>query len=203
MEDLKPVIAKNIAELRLANNMTQFDLAEKLNYSDKSVSKWERGESVPDISVLKEIADLFLVPIDYLVTLEHPEKAQAAVDVQKDKRKQRNRGLITGISILLAWLIATTIFVIIDVSVKNATLHWLTFIYAVPVSMIIWLVFNSIWFNHKTNYLIVSLLMWSFIASLFFTFLLVGFNLWRLFYLGIPGQVIILMWSRIAFKPKK
>ena len=52
MEDIKSIVAKNITELRLLNNMTQMELAEKLNYSDKTISKWERAESTPDISVL-------------------------------------------------------------------------------------------------------------------------------------------------------
>ena len=49
MEDIKND-AKNITELRILNNMTQMELAEKLNYSDKTISKWERAESSPDIS---------------------------------------------------------------------------------------------------------------------------------------------------------
>ena len=61
MEDLREIIAKNIADLRREQNLTQAELAARLNYSDKAVSKWERGESMPDITVLKEIADLFSV----------------------------------------------------------------------------------------------------------------------------------------------
>ena len=45
MDDIKNIVAKNITELRLLNNMTQMELAEKINYSDKTVSKWERGVS--------------------------------------------------------------------------------------------------------------------------------------------------------------
>ncbi len=71
MQDLKPIIAKNIAELRKAASMTQIELATRLNYSDKAVSKWERGESIPDVGVLKEIADLFEVRVDYLLTEDH------------------------------------------------------------------------------------------------------------------------------------
>ena len=59
MQDIKPIIAKNITILRQNAKMTQSELAEKLNYSDKAISKWERGESIPDITVLKALADLF------------------------------------------------------------------------------------------------------------------------------------------------
>ena len=71
MTDIKQIIAKNISALRQDKELTQIELAEKLNYSDKAVSKWERGESLPDIGVLTQIADLFEVPLDYLVRREH------------------------------------------------------------------------------------------------------------------------------------
>ena len=75
MDDIKSIVAKNITELRILNNMTQLELAEKLNYSDKAISKWERGESTPDISVLVMIADIFGVSLDYLVKSENIDKA--------------------------------------------------------------------------------------------------------------------------------
>ena len=86
--------------------MTQLDLAEKLHYSDKAVSKWERGESVPEIGTLTAIADLFGVPLDYLVRSEHEEPA-AAVEQQPaapvPDHKKKNRALIAGMSVLLVW----------------------------------------------------------------------------------------------------
>lgn len=195
MEDLKIVISNNISELRKAHGYTQFELAEKLNYSDKSVSKWERGDSVPDVAVLKEIADLFGVSLDYMVESEHKIKNEPK---QKIKDKIHNHGFITGICILLVWLVATVVYVMIDITTKNVTGHWLAFVYAIPVSMIVWLVFNSIWFNRRRNFAIVSLLMWSILISLFVTFF--QFNIWKIFVSGIPGQIIILLWSRIKLK---
>ncbi len=199
MNDLKQIIAKNIADLRISEKMTQLDLAEKLNYSDKAISKWERGESIPDIAVLKEIADLFEVSLDYLVEAEHPVKP---VNSAKKKTRFQNHAFITGISIILVWLISTLIFVVIDLAhVTNK--HWLSFIFAIPASMIVWLVFNSIWFNHRRNFLIVSLLMWSVLLAFFIAFVTFGFSVWQVLFLGIPGQVIILLWSRIRRSPQK
>lgn len=194
LQALKDVIAANIVLLRRDANMTQLELAEKLNYSDKAVSKWERGESIPDITVLKQIADLFQVSLDFLVQEEHPVKHEGK---QTLRQRIRNHGFITGICVLLVWLIATLVFVILDISMRNPTRHWLSFVYAVPVSMIVWLVFNSIWFKPHRNFLIVSLLMWSILISLYLSFLVFSSNLWQLFVLGIPGQFIILMWSRV------
>ena len=195
MEDLKTVIANNICELRKIHGLTQFELAEKLNYSDKSVSKWERGDSIPDVTVLKEIADLFGVSLDYMVEAEHKIKNEPK---QKLKDKIQNHGFITGICIILVWLIATIIYIMIDIITKNIYFHWLSFVYAIPVSMIVWLVFNSIWFNRRRNFLIISLLMWSVLISLFVTFF--SFNIWKIFVSGILGQIIILLWSKIKSK---
>lgn len=203
MEDIKPIIAKNIADLRLSSGMTQIELAEKLNYSDKAVSKWERADSIPDIAVLKRIADLFGVTLDYLVTKEH-EQEQCNTKQDK-KRVVHNHGFITGISVLLVWLVAMMIFVVIESVFKNLSyqpdtvfpLHLLSFVYAVPLSMIVWLVFNSIWFSSRRNFLIISILMWSAIAAIYLTLLPFGINVWLIFLLGIPGQLIVLMWSKI------
>jgi len=68
MDELKIVFASNLIKLRTRAGMTQAELGEKLHYSDKSVSKWERGESVPDAYVLKCIAELFGVSVDYLIS---------------------------------------------------------------------------------------------------------------------------------------
>lgn len=200
MQELKFIIAKNITELRKQYSLTQFELAQKLNYSDKAVSKWERGEATPDIAVLKEIADLFSVSLDYLVEEVHQKVPEQRLVT---KLKLHNRSVITAISILLVWMVATFAFVTTDIVIENIRAHWLAFVYAVPISMVVWLVFNSIWFKKHRNFLIISLLVWSAIASFYITVLLFGNNLWQVFMLGIPAQIIILMWSLIKNKNLK
>ena len=198
MEDLKLIIADNIANLRKKSNYTQLELAEKLNYSDKSISKWERGESIPDVAVLKEIADLFGVTLDYMVQKEHQKVAETRPE---KSHKIYNRGFITGMSIILVWLLATATFVLLDIFTESSMVYLLSFLYAVPISMVVWLVMNTIWFNRRRNFLIISLLMWSVLLALYLTFL--PFNLWKIFVLGIPGQIIIIMWSRLHLRKKK
>ncbi len=196
MKDLKPIIAKNITDLRVAAGMTQIELAEKLCYTDKAVSKWERGESVPDIAVLLRVAELFDVTLDYLVH-EH-EAVKPVSELGRDKF--RNRSLITAISVALVWLVATAVYVLTDITAVPYSFRWLSFVWAVPVSTIVWLVLNSIWFNKKINYIIISVLVWSALASIYLTLLVLGidmFNIWILFILGIPSQIIILLWSGI------
>ena len=200
-EQLKSIIAGNIADLRRAHKMTQLDLAEKLNYTDKAISKWERGESIPDVLVLKSIADLFGVTVDYLLEEVHVEPVREnTLDAAEEKRHHsiRARGFVTGMSVLLVWLVATVVFVIFDMVPEGVTAHWIIFVYAVPASMILWLVMNSIWFNRRRNYLIISLLMWAVLASVYISvWQFAMYNAWIIFMLGIPGQAIIVMWSRL------
>ena len=201
-EDLKAIIAENIVQLRRKNEMTQVDLAEKLNYSDKAVSKWERGESVPDISVLKSIADLFGVTVDYLITSEHSvgDLDGVAESSEAQKKRKRTHVMVTGMSILLVWLIALMIFVPIDIATADVYGHWLVFAFAVPISMLVWLIFNAMWFDCRMNYLIISLMVWTLIAATYLAVLASGYNIWKLYLLGIPGQLIIALWSKIGKK---
>lgn len=204
-ESIKAVIAANIIELRRKHNMTQLDLAEQLNYTDKAISKWERGESLPDITVLKTIADIFGVTVDYLLQESHetpPPPPQT--DTQDRARAIRARGFITGMSVLLVWLAATVLFIILDMIPLPIYGHWLVFLCAVPVSCIVWLVLNSVWFNRRRNYFIISLLMWSALTLAYLIVLCYAdYHIWQVFLLGIPGQAIIIMWSNINRKGRK
>jgi len=196
VDEIKNIIAKNISELRLAKGMTQIELAEELNYSDKAVSKWERAESIPDISVLMRIAELFEVSLDYLVRADHNDKKDTVR--YKSVQVRKNHGFITGISILLIWLIATFVYMIIDVAVVGVIHNWLTFIYAVPITMVVWLIFNAVWFSPKKNFLIISALMWTALVSIYLSLLLLlNVNMYLIFTLGVPGQIIIILWSKL------
>ena len=200
MQELKFIIAKNIQKLRQEKGMTQLELAEKLNYSDKTVSKWERGESLPDIVVLKNIADIFEVTLDYLVEAEHEGKP--VTREMMDRNYRRNCYIITGTSIFIVALMATLIFVILAMIFPGTSYPWLCYAYAIPSALIVWLVFNSIWFNPRRNFLIVSLLVWSLLLALYLTFSMMGFHIWPIFLVGIPAQLIIWMWSKLKNKMK-
>lgn len=199
MNDVKSTVAKNIAELRQANNMTQLELAEKINYSDKAISKWERGESSPDISVLVDIAAVFGVTVDYLVTAEHTEAP--VIDSEVPKR-QYNRKPIAYIAESVAWLVAIVAFILTTLIVKGMTFQFLYFVYALPVVLIVKLVFNSVWFNPRNNYCIISVLMWSILAAVHITCLYFGVDVALIYLLGVAGQIVIILWSLIS-KPKK
>lgn len=198
MEDTKSIVAKNISELRLLNNMTQIELGERLNYSDKTISKWERGESSPDISVLVEIADLFGVSLDYLVRAENLDRT---VKENKISQTRYNRKVIAYISESIVWFAVILAFILTSLITSEATFQWLYFVYALPVALIIKLVFNSIWFNPRNNYFIISALVWSILAAIHITFLYFKINVALIYLLGIVAQITIILWSFLK-KPK-
>lgn len=201
MSDLREIIAKNICDLRVNSGMTQSKLAEELNYSDKAISKWERAESIPDVVVLKELADLFGVSVDYLLAAEH--EAPLA-DKASDTTLGRNRFIVSALAAMLVWLIATYMFIQMNISFPSAALPaWVMFIYALPISSVVVLVFNSIWGRRRFNYLIISVMVWSLILSVYLTALTVGLgNFWMMFFLGVPAQIIIILWSGLSVRKK-
>ena len=199
MNDIKSIVAKNISELRQSNNMTQLELAEKINYSDKAISKWERAESSPDISVLVDIATVFGVTVDYLIKADHTE---APVKESEAPKRQYNRKPIAYIAESGAWLVAIVAFIITPMIVKGMTFQFLYFVYALPIVLIVKLVFNSIWFNPRNNYYIISVMMWSILAAVHITCLYFGLNVALIYLLGVAGQIVIVLWSLIC-KPKK
>lgn len=200
MKDVKNIVAKNITELRLLNNMTQLELAEKLNYSDKTISKWERAESSPDISVLVEIAELFGVSLDYLVKDKNVEEA---VKENKQKETKYNRKVICYIAESAVWLVVIFAFIITSLITNKATFQWLYFVYTVPVVLIIRLVFNSIWFNPRNNYFIISAFIWSVLAAIHITFLHFKINVALIYLLGVAGQIVVILCAFIKKPTKK
>ena len=198
MEDIKSNVAKNITELRILNNMTQMELGERLNYSDKTISKWERAESSPDLSALVEMADLFGVTLDYLVKSENIEEA---VVERKTKEASFNRRAVSYIAEGGGWIVAIFAFIVTTLITNQMTFQWLYFVYALPVVLIVKLIFNSIWFNPRHNYLIISALMWSIFVAIHITFLYFKVNVSLIYLLGVAGQIVIMLCSYIN-KPK-
>lgn len=202
-ENLKSRIGVNIALQRKRLGMTQLELAEKLNYSDKAVSKWERGESVPDVLTLVQLADLFEIPVNQL--LEDPnalpgnpgklEKAMTQVSEKALKRKA-NKNVILGLSSTLVWFIALLVFVFI--SSFDLPDSWIAFFYAVPVNAIVLLSLRSAWRDYRWNRILVSIIVWGTLISLYTTFLVfLNFNMWKIFLLGIPGEIAVFLWFRL------
>lgn len=191
MKELKDIIAENICALRTERKMTQSELAVKLNYTDKSVSKWEHGDVTPSIEVLKNIAEIFDVSIDYLTT----EKPDEIFDRKySSKVNNPNKIIITLLAVSMVWIIATIVFVYAIIFTQ--TTYWQIFIAAVPLSTIVLIVFNGIWGKRKFVFILVSILTWSILATIYFQ--LINYNLWALFIIGAPLQIATILWSQLT-----
>lgn len=194
MDEIKNNLSKNIIKLRKEKKLTQLELANALNYSDKSVSKWENGDTIPDIEVIKRLADFFNVSVDSLIG--NPE---SLTQKQADTTNlPKNKLIITLLSIICVWIVSTLIFVMLKIFLK--TDYWLCFIWAIPVSFIVLIVFNGIWGKRKFSIFITSGLMWTIILSIYLQ--LLKFNLWVLFLIGIPLEIGIILWSRLNMYKK-
>lgn len=189
MEELKEVVAKNLIYYRKLANLTQAELAEKLCYSDKSVSKWERGESLPDVVVLKEVADLYNISVDTL--LSDNEKKKKSVKDLLPLLKQKH-SLITLMAIFLVWIAATIVFACIGMIIPDVQNAWLSFIYALPVSFVVSLVFTEIWGNNLSRAIALSGLVWTLALALYLS--INATQIWLVFIIPIPIQVLIITW---------
>jgi len=189
MNDLKQIIASNIIKLRKEKKLTQIEFAQMLNYSDKAISKWERAESIPDIIILKQISDLFGVTVDYFLK-EHLENEKLII---KEKKTRINKTSLTLLATSPIWIIATLIFSFILIF-TNKFIYYVFYI-SIPLSILIFLIFNSIWGNRRNNYFIVSCLVWSILLCIYLSF--IKFNIWEIFLIGIPAQITIILWSTL------
>ena len=209
IDKLKLQIGTNISLYRKKAGLTQAGLAEKLNYSDKAVSKWERGESIPDVLTLLQLADLFDVKVDDLLSDPNrlPETTGAVVGkmekaVEKTLKRKADKKSILGLSSLLVWFVALLSFVV--VSSLGIEKSWIAFIYAIPADAIVRLSLLSAWQDFRWNKTLISAMVWGVLLSLYLSLLLFAqVNIWKLFLLGVPGQIAVLLWFRMFRKPKE
>ena len=187
MENSNKIIGENIAKYRRAFDMTQLDLAEKLNYSDKAVSKWERGDAVPDVSVLMNIADLFGVTLNDLC-YEHLTTENTKIK----QHKKTKHFYITMLSVGLCWLIATITFTLLLIFAPSVPKKWLAFIFALPVSAIVALILNSLWGKEFWNWTFVSIIIWGTLLSICLS--VDSNNINWLYLIGAPLEVLTIIW---------
>lgn len=181
---MKATFAANLTKLRNAASMTQLELAERLNFSDKAVSKWERAESMPDVYTVKQLADLFQVSVDDLLTPSEEWKKPVIKGVL-DKKHRITGGLITLVVLVSIVAVALLVFVIL----------WLAglpdprvFVYMLPAVFITWLVLNSTMLDGKHNRYITMGLVFSVVAVVYAA--LISLNPWQLFLFAIPAEAV-------------
>ena len=201
MEDIKTTIARQIATLRTQSGWTQLELAEKLHYSDKAVSKWERGESIPDAYVLLKLSEIFGVTVDYLL------KDHEGEPPPKVSKSRTNHASVSALSIIAVW----TVFAIAYITVYLAA-HFsypLFFMYATIVSLLMLIIFNSVWGRRSLNIIFVSAFVLSLLLAIYLILLPLG-NFWQINLLMLPALLIVICCFKLRikrvseiFKPKK
>jgi len=180
---LRQTIANNLLYYRKKANLTQLEIAEKLNYSDKSISKWERAEGVPDVYILCQLAEFYKINVSNLIS-DSPKKQKPNYN--------RNKDIISFLSAGIVWLVAVLVFVALGLLVPTLNKTWLAYIYAIPLSSIVLFVFNRLWRRHFVCFILVSFLIWGVILSIYLSFSFE--NIWLIFFIGIPLQTMTILW---------
>ncbi len=190
MDELKSILARNLVRCRKAAGLTQLQVAEKLNYSDKAVSKWERGEGLPDLSVLVALSEIYGVSLDYLVR-EHGEE-------KPPRKKVRGRLVWVLCSCALVWVIATGIYTLLSILGVEGDL-WLAFAVAAPVTCVLLVVFAAVWGGRYHVFAAVSGLIWSVSLVIFLSWH--AERVWLVFVAAAPLQLLAVFW--FILRPKK
>ena len=197
LSELKLISASNIIKLRTGAGLTQAELGEKLNYSDKTISKWERGEAIPDAYVLTQMAEIFGVTVDYLLSShdawESPEQQES-----RQEETGYSVNMIIAISVLGVWTMALTIFVLLwlfDI------ILWETFVVALPVSILTYMVLICVFRRRRHLQFVIAAFVLSLFILLYFT--LPMQKPWQLFLIAIPAEIIVFLSCNIRRRPRK
>ncbi len=219
-EELRSRIGNNIARLRKDRGLTQAELAERINYSDKAVSKWERGESTPDVLTLMNLAEQLGADLNTLTgasdaagnrTEPEPVPEPPVRSGEKQTTSQRieeltvrykaDKGVIQKLSSILVWVVALFVYMVLDAfRVRHL---WMVFVVAIPANAIVLLSLRSAWKLYGWNRILISVIMWSCLLIIYLLlWLCCQVNVWRILPMGLLGQTAILLWFKM-FRPIK
>lgn len=197
MDDVRGALAANLAELRKEENLTQAEFAAQFNYSDKAVSKWERGDSLPDVVMLKTIADLYGLRVDDLLTDGGVAAARAAAAGTGGKQHDAYlmpKVLIAAMWVTMVWVVAVVVFLYSQFSIGK--MYWMAFVWAVPVSFAVAFLFSRHWEGETTlQCVFASLFVWSTITAFYFQYL--EYNIWAAFFVGVPVQIALILGAKL------
>lgn len=210
--DFRKEVGSRISYYRRIKGLTQSALGEKINYTDKAVSKWERGESLPDAFVLLKISDIFGVTLNEL-TGQNQQKINEgdAVLAELSKQKLFKHRMVTALSAGLVWLVASVVFFLSDLILNsilkmNCSYLALSFVYAIPVTFIVTLIFACIWGRIWHQAASVSGILWGGVAALLISFYIFDFALKSGFYILIAAaffQLLVILWYTMKRKLQK
>ena len=195
MEELNKIIGSNLTFLRKKAGLTQLEFGEKFSYSDKTVSKWEQGDVVPNVEVLKSIADYYGVSVDYILQ-EHTTEEDFKAIVKKTPNAA-NKITLIALVVTIIFAICVTIYVAsiynLGTADYRANRWWAVFLWATPVNFLIIAYMTKRMFHSRKWMLIyISCFVWTILLAAFFSFLLDGVY-WYLFFIGLPVQAAIIL----------
>ena len=214
MEDFttfRKQVANNLSYYRKKCGMTQSMVAEKLNYSDKAISKWERGDGIPDAYVLCSLADIYGVSIDVLLSTTK-EQLAAEPEIEElatEKALNKKHKYIAILSCGLTLFVTVLVYVVLSLVFKTNTEYLYVLLWGIPAASIVALVFNCIWGKRYNNTYIESVLIWTISIC---TILTIDHyvdipNAWLLLLLPFSFQLLIILWNNMKamgkFRRKK
>jgi len=183
MESLKEIVSKNIINLRKANNLTQLELAKKINYSDKAISRWEKGEVLPDVETIQTLSIVFNVPMSAILESQDENKKIKLT-------KPTKQDILSQVFIICEiWTIISVIYAYLNIS-KGMNL-WQLFTWGIPATALILLVLSNKRKNNILSFIYGTILVWSAITCLFLQML--TSSPWYIFLLGIPVQGMLIV----------
>lgn len=204
-EDIRKNISQNLIKYRNASGLTQSAIAQKINYTDKSVSKWERGDGTPDIFVLSKLAEFYGVKVDDFLSDGNESPLP-----QKPKLQRNKHLLINLLSVGLVWLVAVTLFFLLNLILgilhEDCSHNAVVFIFAIPVSGIVQTVFSELWWSKLSTLIAVSIIIWGCVASAFVMFISFGLNFFgrdKIFLISAVLQVLAILWFFLRMVKQK
>lgn len=198
LSELKLISASNIIRLRTQAGLTQAELGEKLNYSDKTISKWERGEAIPDAYVLTQMAEIFGVTVDYLLSTHDAWENPNQQEEQEQGMSRHSVNMIIAIAVLGVWTMALSVFVLLWLL---DYIVWQTFIVALPVSILTYMVLICVFNRRKYLQYVIAAFVLSVFVLLYFVLPLQ--KPWQLFLVAAPAIVLVFLSCNIRQRPRK
>ena len=196
-KDIKKIVAKNLANLRKNKKLTQTELAEKFGYSDKAISKWENGDTLPDIQTLYQLCEFYNVTLDFLVNEQDFEDKIKYIN-HLNRKVIINNSMIELLYCSFVWILAVIIYIYLLIFSEFD--YWQIFIWALPATSLVMLLFSKVWKQKIYTFVVRSLFFWTLVIACYIQF--IQFNIWPLFFLMIPIQVALILTIAINDKLK-
>lgn len=200
MKDISPIVAHNLSQLRKSRGLTQGQLAEKFSYTDKSISKWEHGEALPDLNILQELADFYGVTLDYLT---HEESDDSLNEIGKidPKAQTVNKKIITALGVALIWTIASVFFASFLI-IPNGWHPWMSFVWGVPASLLDLIFANHVWGKKERSAPLWISFFWVLVGAIYLELGMdlandFGWRCWFVLIIAVPLTICTLLMEKI------